>query len=71
MGGAIRETGGAKDEIGGADQRKYSPNDQCIVGKHIKPVLESMFNKIEEAFVRQLSIMTLRDCINEIKKQIQ
>ena len=24
MGGAIRETGGAKDEIGGADQRKYS-----------------------------------------------
>ena len=48
-----------------------NPNDQCIVGKHIKPVLESMFNKIEEAFVRQLSIMTLRDCINEIKKQIQ
>ena len=43
-------------------------NDQCIVGKHIKLVLESMFNKIEEAFVRQLSIMTLRDCINEIKK---
>ena len=48
-----------------------NPNDQCIVGKHIKPVLESMFNKIEEAFVRQLSIMTLRDCINEIKNQIQ
>ena len=48
-----------------------NPNDQCIVGKHIKPVLESMFNKIEEAFVRQLSIMTLKDCINEIKKQIQ
>ena len=48
-----------------------NPYDQCIVGKHIKPVLGSMFNKIEEAFVRQLSIMTLRDCINEIKKQIQ
>ena len=45
-----------------------NPNDQCIVGKHIKPVLRSMFNKMEEAFVHQLSIMTLRDCINEIKK---
>ena len=48
-----------------------NPYDQYIVGKHIKPVLGSMFNKMEEAFVHQLSIMTLRDCINEIKKQIQ
>ena len=48
-----------------------NPYDQCIVGKHIKPVLGSMFNKMEEAFVHQLSIMTLRDCINEIKNQIQ
>ena len=33
MGGAIRETGGAKDETGGADQRKYSPSRTYEGGK--------------------------------------
>ena len=37
MGGAIRETGGAKDETDGADQRKYSPGENtAVLKKHIK-----------------------------------
>ena len=37
MGGAIRETGGAKDETDGADQRKYSvsfPDIEIFINKY-------------------------------------
>lgn len=48
-----------------------NPNDQCIVGRHIKPVLTSMFESMEEVFARSLADTTLSDCINDIRKRIE
>ena len=47
-----------------------NPNDQCIVGHHIKPVLTDMFADIEADFARSLAGKTLADCIAEIHKRI-
>ena len=47
-----------------------NPNDRCIVGHHIKPVLAAMFTDIEEAFARSLAGKTLADCIADIRKRI-
>lgn len=45
-------------------------NDQCIVGRHIRPVLTDMFADIEQAFARSLAGKTLADCITDIRKRI-
>ena len=47
-----------------------SPNDRCIVGRHIKPVLTGIFSDIEEGFARLLAGKTLADCIAGIRKRI-
>lgn len=47
-----------------------NPDDRCIVGHHIKPVLTDMFSDIEEAFARSLESKTLADCIADIRKRI-
>lgn len=47
-----------------------NPNDQCIVGHHIKPVLTDMFADIEADFARSLAGKTLADCISDICKRI-
>ncbi|MDE7430309.1 MAG: Rrf2 family transcriptional regulator [Lachnospiraceae bacterium] len=47
-----------------------NPNDKCIVGCHIKPVLTEMFTEMEEAIVLALSGKTLADCINSIQKRL-
>lgn len=47
-----------------------NPNDRCIVGRHIKPVLTDMFMEMEEAIVHALSGKTLADCIGSIKKRL-
>ena len=47
-----------------------NPNDQCIVGHHIKPVLNDMFADIEADFARSLAGKTLADCISDIRKRI-
>lgn len=47
-----------------------NPNDQCIVGRHIKPVLTDMFMEMEETIVLALSGKTLADCIGSIQKGI-
>ena len=47
-----------------------NPNDLCIVGHHIKPVLASMFADIDEAFARMLCRKTLADCIAAIRAEI-
>lgn len=47
-----------------------NPNDRCIVGHHIKPVLTDMFADIEEGFARSLACKTLADCIADIRKRI-
>ncbi len=46
-----------------------NPNDKCIVGRHIKPVLTGMFAELENAFARELSKKTLADCIEEIRNR--
>lgn len=45
-----------------------NPNDRCIVGRHIKPVLTGMFSDMEEAFASSLADKTLADCIDNIRK---
>ena len=47
-----------------------NPNDQCIVGRHIKPVLTEMFMEMDEAIVFALSGKTLADCIGSIQKRL-
>ena len=48
-----------------------NPDDRCIVGRHIKPVLTGMFADIEEGFARSLASKTLADCIADIRNRIQ
>lgn len=48
-----------------------NPSDQCIVGRHIRPVLTGMFADIEEAFARSLANRTLADCIAGIRKRMK
>ena len=47
-----------------------NPNDQCVVGRHIRPMLTGMFEEIEEVFARELSQKTLADCIETIRTKI-
>lgn len=47
-----------------------NPNDKCVVGHHIKPVLTDMFADIEDSFARSLADKTLADCIDDIRKRI-
>lgn len=47
-----------------------NPNDQCIVGKHIKPVLSDLFRSVEEKAEQELRATTLADCIAKMRKQI-
>ena len=47
-----------------------NPNDQCIVGCHIRPVLTDMFADIEQTFALSLASKTLADCIADIRKRI-
>ena len=48
-----------------------NPNDKCIVGRHIQPVLSDMFEDMEETFAKSLAGKTLADCINDIKKRMK
>ncbi len=47
-----------------------NPNDECIVGRHIKPVLAGMFAEMEDAFAYALAEKTLADCIGGIRKRL-
>ncbi len=45
-------------------------SDQCVVGRHIKPVLAGMFEQAESAFTRALSEQTLAGCIAGIRDRL-
>ena len=47
-----------------------NPSDECIVGRHIKPVLTDMFTEIEDSFSRALGSKTLADCISLMRKRL-
>ena len=44
-----------------------NPSDQCIVGRHIAPVLGSMFKGLEEEAAQELRALTLADCIAALR----
>ena len=46
-------------------------SDQCVVGRHIRPVLSELFADIEDAFVRALADKTLADCIAGIRQRME
>ncbi len=46
-------------------------SDQCVVGRHIKPVLTNMFEQAESAFTRALSEQTLAQCIAGIRSRME
>lgn len=48
-----------------------NPNDECIVGRNIKPTLEGMFSRMEKEMEAELAGMSLEDCINAMKKEIK
>ena len=47
-----------------------NPNDQCVVGRHIRPVLTGMIKETEDVFARELSQKTLADCIAAIRAEM-
>lgn len=44
-----------------------NPNDACIVGHNIRPVLNGMFRNMEECVERELAGITLADCISSMR----
>ncbi len=47
-----------------------NPNDECIVGRHIQPVLTDVFRGIGEKAEQELKNTTLADCMQKMKKEI-
>ena len=47
----------------------HNPNDECIVGKHIKPVLSALFRDVENETEAKLKRMTLNDIITSLRKE--
>ena len=45
----------------------HNPSDQCIVGRHIAPVLGDMFNDLGKEAARELRSLTLADCIAALR----
>ena len=48
-----------------------NPNDQCIVGKHIRPILTDVFSAVEEKAEQELRSTTLRDCMDRMQGEIE
>lgn len=48
-----------------------NPNDTCIVGRNIRPVLGGMFRDMEESVENKLHGMTLADCIENMQEYIR
>lgn len=47
-----------------------NPNDECIVGAHIRPTLTDVFSKHNEAIERELANTTLADCIAQMRSHL-
>ena len=47
-----------------------NPNDECIVGRHIQPVLTDVFRGIEEKAKQELKNTSLADCVQKMKTEI-
>lgn len=47
-----------------------NPNDLCIVGRHIRPVLLDAFREIEQTAEKELSHKSLQDCMDQMREKI-
>ena len=47
-----------------------NPSDECIVGRHIRPVLAETFREVESQAERQLRQTTLADCMERMRIRI-
>lgn len=47
-----------------------NPNEECIVGRHIRPVLTDVFRGIEEKAELELRSTTLADCMQKMRAEI-
>ena len=47
-----------------------NPNDECIVGRHIQPVLTDVFRGIEEKAEQELKNTTLADCMQKMRVEM-
>ena len=47
-----------------------NPNDECIVGRHIQPVLSDVFRGIEKKAEQELKNTTLADCMQKMRIEI-
>ena len=47
-----------------------NPNDACIVGRNIRPVLNGMFRNMEKCAEKELAGITLADCISNMRVYI-
>lgn len=47
-----------------------NPNDECIVGRHIRPVLNETFREVEEKAEQQLRETTIADCMEKMRIRI-
>ena len=47
-----------------------NPNDECIVGRHIQPVLTDVFRGIEEKAEQELKNTTLADCMQKMRMEM-
>ena len=48
-----------------------NPNDKCIVGHYIQPVLSGIFDDMEDTFAKSLAGKTQADCIDDIMKRMK
>lgn len=48
-----------------------NPNDACIVGSHIQPVLSNIFAGIDQSAQKLLQSQTLQNCIDQMTWQIE
>ena len=63
---AIAET----DEVHVFDLHQ-NPNDECIVGRHIRPVLSETFREIEKKAEEELKQTTLADCMDKMRFRME
>lgn len=54
------------DHVGLFDVHR-NPSDECIVGRHIQPVLEGMFMNLEEEAARELRSRSFASCIKALR----
>ncbi len=48
-----------------------NPNDACIVGRNIRPVLGDIFSGMEREVEAMLAETTLADCISRMEKRVE